>query len=188
MLFIYKTAKLFTFLGAGFPSFFFYSRRQMQFFDNLYNRVSSVTLPQIAGLTLLAIPSYLIYKEHLEGKHILSKKSKRSKTQKPEEEVILSEKLKSETVRAGPAFLDSHVYHTRRLDRVKTAYNAVWTAVNEALNSGHQTFTVPLQEDDKRIQNVIKDILVEELGTDGYESSVSIQQTQDGTVIQVQVQ
>lgn len=154
----------------------------------MYNKVTGITAAQAVGIAAIAIPGYIIYTECKKGKTSPYKVTRKwsetftdsfNSTTTPTkkaftEEDILEAKIRSENLRPGPAFLDSHSYHNRRTERVKTAYNACWSLVNQNLESGNRQFKVAITENDIHILNVLQRLLVEELGQDGYTAKVKV--------------
>jgi hypothetical protein len=145
----------------------------------IYDRFTSITLPDVIGLTLLAIPSYIIFNECVKPKlgRVAEKvHNKTTHAVSNEEEDILESKIRSDAVRPGPAFLNSHDYHTRRVERCKAAYNTAWSDVNSNLDVGNRQFVISFTENDENILNVVKRLLKDELSIDGYTASIEINQ------------
>lgn len=145
---------------------------------SFYNKVTNLSLPEAVGIAIISIPSYIIYKDCVKPtlkntfSNTLHVPHKTSPIQS--EEDILESKIRSENLRPGPAFLDSHAYHSRRVERVKSAYSSIWNLVNQNLDLGNQTFKVALAENDRKVLNVCKRLLIDELLTDGYVATVQI--------------
>ena len=153
---------------------------------SFYERITDkVTLPGVIGVALVAIPSYIVFKECVAPKvavkyhNVVDTYSTVAPTK---EEDILEAKVKSENLRAGPAFIYSHVYHNRRTERVKSAYTSVWSLVNQNLDSGNRVFKVAVTDNDVKILNVVRRLLLDELEQDGYSASVTIHQMDNNTV------
>ena len=156
--------------------------------NTFYNKIQNVSLPEILGLAIISIPGYIIYKDLAKPniKKLYNKNSHKIKRLKSdlkneihqvideEEENSLETKIRAESLRPGPAFVSSSTYNIRRTERVKSAYATIWNLVNQNLDLGNQSFKVTTTENDKRILNVCKNLLLHELKTDGYESSVAL--------------
>jgi hypothetical protein len=152
----------------------------------MYDKVTGITAVQACCIAAIAIPGYLMYTECKAQKvnssgswstkitDTFKTEGGKKKSAKGHEEDILEAKIRSENLRPGPAFLDAHLYHNRRTERVKTAYTSSWSLVNQNLESGNRHFRVAISENDLHILNVVVRLLVEELGQDGYTAEVSI--------------
>ena len=156
------------------------------FYEKITENVSDkvhLSMAQIVAIACISIPGFFIVKEcvgpkvaekyHHIKEHVVN--SPTFTTSAPlHEEDILEAKVKSENLRPGPAFLNSHIYHNRRTERVKAAYTNVWSLVNQNLDSGNRTFKVATTDDDIKILNVVKRLLIDELDQDGYTATISI--------------
>lgn len=148
-------------------------------YDNVTDKIH-LDAWKVLGLTLVSIPSYFIIKDCLVPKasatfHNYADNCNRLRSTRPnQEEDVLEAKVKSENLRPGPAFLNSHVHHNRRIGRVKSAYTAVWTLVNQNLDLGNRDFKVALTDNDVKILNVVRRLLIDELEQDGYSATISI--------------
>lgn len=130
-----------------------------------------------ATLLMVSLPGYILCKE-LSGPTIYEQferfNIRQTKKLHDKEEDILEAKIKSENVRSGPAFLDSHVYRSRRTERVKSIYSSIYNIVNHNLDVGNKHFCVSTSEDDRIILNVVKRLLIDELDKDGYTATISV--------------
>jgi len=128
-----------------------------------------VSLPEAVGIAMISVPFYLIYRDffHDKMKHTYCPQSHR-----PSEEHQLCSRIRSESARPGPAFVSSHVYHSRRTERTKDAYKTAYDLVNQNLQSGNRSFKIALTENDVKILNVVRKLLLEELAADGYDSEI----------------
>lgn len=151
--------------------------------ESVYNKVKDVKISTAAIILALSVPGYIICKEyvapcmasqyHTVRTDLISKASSKLNT----EEDILEAKVKSENIRSGPAFLNSHAYHNRRTERVKSVYGGICNSVNQNLDQGNKIFQVSVNEDDMVILNVVRRLLLDELDKDGYTARVSIHRT-----------
>ena len=141
--------------------------------DSLYNNVTGITLPEAVGIVMIAIPGYILFKDLKNHRCYQSRRLKIREIETHEEDIIES-KIRSESIRPGPPFVDSHQYHLRRVERVKTAYSTAWNLVNQNLDQGNKSFKIAVVEDDLNLLNVVQRLLIEELSTDGYKAAISI--------------
>lgn len=147
--------------------------------ESLCNRMKDVHITSLATLLLVSIPGYIVCKDYV-APAVLEKYNTLNTdfTAVNQEEDILEAKVKSENIRSGPAFLNSHVYHGRRTERVKSAYSSVCHSVNQNLDLGNKVFKVSINEDDRIILNVVRKLLIDELDKDGYSANVSVHKTE----------
>lgn len=143
--------------------------------NSFLDKLSSFSLPEAVGIVIISIPGYIFYKEVLEQK--ISETTLHNNFENLEES-FLESKIRSESLRPGPEFIGSHIYRTRRAERVKSAYNSVWVDVNHNLDMGNRKFNVQIEESDEKILNVVKNLLVQELFNDGYTSQVQVEKTE----------
>ncbi len=148
--------------------------------NSVYNKVTNLSIPEMVGLVIITIPGYIIYKDCISHKinHVLH--TRKPDVMETQEEDILEAKIRSENFRPGPAFLNSHTYRTRRVERVKAAYTSIYNLVNQNLDLGNQNFRVALSENDKKILNVCRRLLIEELSQDGYSANITIHEMGSG--------
>lgn len=132
-------------------------------------------------LLALSVPGYIVCKEYvapcMSSQYHAVRTDLTSRTSNntiSSEEDILEAKVKSESIRSGPAFLNSHAYHNRRTERVKSVYGSICHSVNQNLDQGNKIFQVCVDEDDAVILNVVRRLLIDELDKDGYTAKVSI--------------
>lgn len=128
----------------------------------------------IAGIGI-GIPGYILYKNsNCNDDYCNEKRLIKTKIEKNTKVDILSEKVRLNNLRPGPAFVDSQIFHDKRVQRTKDAYTSIWTLVDDNLNRGNSSFSVAITEDDQTILNVVKKLLLEELATDCYSASVKL--------------
>lgn len=155
------------------------------FYEKVTENVSDkvpLSIAQIVAIACISIPGFFIVKDCVGPKVVDKYHHLRDhvvndtfSTHAPlHEEDILEAKVKSENLRPGPAFLNAHIYHDRRIERVKNAYTNIWSLVNQNLDSGNRCFKVAATDDDVKILNVVKRLLIDELDRDGYTATVSI--------------
>lgn len=146
----------------------------MHAWDSIYNKTTGLSIPEVVGLVMIAIPGYILYKDCLKTplKYKIHELNKIHPDICQEEEIIEA-KIRSESLRPGPPFLDSHQYHTRRMERAKSAYSSAWSLVNQNLDLGNKSFKVAVTENDKNILNVVRKLLIDELDIDGYRAVIN---------------
>jgi len=146
--------------------------------QSLCNKIKDVDVPCAVTLLLVSVPSYYVVKNHVvptikeKYHHVYTEPIHINK-----EEDILEAKVKSENIRSGPVFIDSHAYRGRRTERVKEAFNSVCQQVNKNLDSGNRVFKIPVDDDDRIILNVTRRLLLDELSIDGYNATVLVEKT-----------
>jgi hypothetical protein len=135
----------------------------------------NVTMMQALGIALISVPGFFIVKDYVAPKVNTKYHHSALSTWCPSrEESLLESKVKSENLRAGPAFVYFQSYHNRRTERVKSAYTAVWSLVNQNLDQGNRVFKVAITDDDISIVNVVRRLLIDELTKDGYNANITI--------------
>ena len=132
------------------------------------------------GILLLSIPGYIVLTDSCHKKIF----SKDVFFAKRDEEDFIALKLRSESLRPGPPFVQSIIYHNRRTERAKAAYTSAWNLVNQNLDNGNKLFEFTLdEEDDFNILNVVKVLLEEELEIDGYKAKIQIKEKKFAKVL-----
>lgn len=146
--------------------------------ESICNKIRDMDLSTVAKVLVISVPGYILGKKYIVP--VLSKKYTDMKYDLSgtncinTEEDILEAKVKSENVRSGPAFINAHAYHGRRMERVKNAYVNVCNLVNQNLDLGNKNFFVSVGEDDPIILKVVRRLLIDELDKDGYTAKVDI--------------
>lgn len=143
----------------------------------MYDKISSITFAEIVGILALTIPTCLIVNKCICPKISKLCKKDNIKSEMKEEDIIKT-KIRSENLRPGPPFIQSHIYHNRRTERAKSAYTNAWEIINHNLDNGNRQFEFSLEdEDDLHILNVVKKLVIEELQIDGYNVKIYINKT-----------
>jgi hypothetical protein len=146
--------------------------------ETICDKLRAVHISTLATLALLSVPGYLVYQEyvspHVTERYTHLHKMKTLKSEYEREEEILVSKIKSENSRSGPAFLNSHAYRIRRIERAKSVYNTLSASVNQNLDNGNKVFYINVEEDDPVIVKVVRQLLIDELNKDGYTTLISV--------------
>ena len=139
-------------------------------------RITNCTLSEICVATAIAVPSYFLARDvvapQLKRAYRENQRSLRvreSRTVPCSEEEILRAKVLSENIHPGAPYVDSHVYHTRRTERVKSLYSSCHTAVNDNLEQGNRVFDIAIYDSDEKIVNVTRRLLLEQMALDSYD-------------------
>src|SRR5689334_21420741 len=143
--------------------------------ESIYSKMKDIKVSTAVILLALSVPGYILCREYAAPCMASKYHAVRTSSSKlNSEEDILEAKVKSENIRSGPAFLNSHAYHNRRTERVKSVYGNICNSVNENLDQGNKVFQVSVNEDDTVILSVVRRLLIDELDKDGYTARVSI--------------